>query len=168
MFDNGEILDANRVGEVNEGVRVLMSGLDTGTPRSASGGPLGLMRWRRSMPPLPYACERVQFNAPIGTFAITWRRRLPTYVCRDKRTVARWYAAYGLRKTMIAAQSRVSIPHRVRRICRRARCTLAELEVIQCLGGNGYINEYPTGRILRDAKVFLLKSAPATTRSGAC
>ena len=68
VFDNCEIPDANRVGEVNEGVRVLMSGLDT-ERLVLSGGPIGLMQAAIDAA-LPYVRERKQFNAPIGTFGL--------------------------------------------------------------------------------------------------
>jgi isovaleryl-CoA dehydrogenase len=147
VFDNCEIPDANRVGEVNEGVRVLMSGLDT-ERLVLSGGPLGLMQAAMDAT-LPYVRERKQFNAPIGTFGIMQAK------IADMYTALQSSRAYAY---MVAQDYDRGIKSRID----PASCLLhastssvqVALEAIQALGGNGYINEYPTGRILRDAKLY--------------
>ncbi len=147
VFDNCEIPDANRVGEVNEGVRVLMSGLDT-ERLVLSGGPLGLMQAALDAS-LPYVRERKQFNAPIGTFGIMQAKIADMYTLLQS---SRAYAYMVAQDYDRGRKSRID----------PASCLLhastsavhVALEAIQCLGGNGYINEYPTGRILRDAKLY--------------
>ncbi len=147
VFDNCEIPDANRVGEVNEGVRVLMSGLDT-ERLVLSGGPIGLMQAALDAA-LPYVRERKQFNAPIGTFGIMQAKIADMYTSLQS---SRAYAY------MVAQNYDQNIKSRID----PASCLLhasqsavqVALEAIQALGGNGYINEYPVGRILRDAKLY--------------
>jgi isovaleryl-CoA dehydrogenase len=147
VFDNCEIPDANRVGEVNEGVRVLMKGLDT-ERLVLSGGPLGLMQAAMDAA-LPYVRERKQFNAPIGTFGIMQAK------IADMYTMLQSSRAYAY---MVAQDYDRGVKSRID----PASCLLhasqsavhVALDAIQALGGNGYINEYPTGRILRDAKLY--------------
>ncbi|MDE2270572.1 MAG: isovaleryl-CoA dehydrogenase [Xanthomonadaceae bacterium] len=147
VFEDCEIPDENRVGEVNEGVRVLMSGLDT-ERLVLSGGPIGLMQAAIDVT-LPYVRERKQFNAPIGTFEIMQAKVADMYTALQS---ARAYAY------MVAQQFDANVKSRID----PASCLLlasrnavhVALEAIQSLGGNGYINEYPTGRILRDAKLY--------------
>jgi isovaleryl-CoA dehydrogenase len=147
VFADCEIPDENRVGEVNEGVRVLMRGLDT-ERLVLSGGPLGLMQAAMDAT-LPYVRERKQFNAPIGTFGIMQAKLADMYTALQS---SRAYAY------MVAADYDRGVKSRID----PASCLLhasqsavqVALEAIQALGGNGYINEYPTGRILRDAKLY--------------
>jgi len=147
VFDNCQIPDANRVGEINEGVRVLMSGLDT-ERLVLTGGPLGLMQAALDAA-LPYVRERKQFNAPIGTFGIMQAKIADMYTYLQS---SRAYAYMVAQDYDRGHKSRID----------PASCLLhastsavqVALEAIQCLGGNGYINEYPTGRILRDAKLY--------------
>jgi isovaleryl-CoA dehydrogenase len=147
VFENCEIPDANRVGEVDEGVRVLMSGLDT-ERLVLSGGPLGLMQAALDVT-LPYIRERKQFNAPIGTFEIMQAK------VADMYTALQSSRAFAY---MVAQQFDAGVKSRID----PASCLLnasvnavqVALEAIQALGGNGYINEYPAGRIMRDAKLY--------------
>jgi isovaleryl-CoA dehydrogenase len=147
VFENCEIPAENIVGEVNEGVRVLMSGLDT-ERLVLSGGPLGLMQASLDLA-LPYVRERKQFNAPIGTFGVMQAKIADMYT---KLQSSRGFAY------MVAQQFDNGVKSRID----PAACLLnasqnavqVALEAIQTLGGNGYINEYPAGRLLRDAKLY--------------
>ncbi|MET0331436.1 MAG: isovaleryl-CoA dehydrogenase [Dyella sp.] len=147
VFENCEIPAENVVGEVNEGVRVLMSGLDT-ERLVLSGGPIGLMQAALDIA-LPYVRERKQFNAPIGTFGMMQAKIADMYT---KLQSSRGFAY------MVAQQ----FDNKVRSRIDPAACLLnastnavqVALEAIQTLGGNGYINEYPAGRLLRDAKLY--------------
>jgi len=147
VFENCEIPAVNIVGEVNEGVRVLMSGLDT-ERLVLSGGPIGLMQAALDLT-LPYVRERKQFNAPIGTFEIMQAKVADMYTALQS---SRGFAY------MVAQQFDAGIKSRVD----PAACLLnassnavkVALEAIQSLGGNGYINEFPAGRLLRDAKLY--------------
>jgi isovaleryl-CoA dehydrogenase len=147
VFEDCEIPAENIVGEVNEGVRVLMSGLDT-ERLVLSGGPIGLMQAALDLT-LPYVRERKQFNAPIGTFEIMQAKVADMYTALQS---SRGFAY------MVAQQFDAGIKSRVD----PAACLLnastnavkVALEAIQSLGGNGYINEFPAGRLLRDAKLY--------------
>ena len=147
VFDNCEIPAENIVGEVNEGVRVLMGGLDT-ERLVLSGGPIGIMQAAVDLV-LPYVRERKQFNAPIGTFGIMQAKVADMYTSLQS---SRAYAYMVAQDYDRGHKSRID----------PASCLLhastsavqVALEAIQALGGNGYINEYPTGRILRDAKLY--------------
>ena len=147
VFDNCEIPDENRVGEVNEGVRVLMSGLDT-ERLVLSGGPLGLMQAALDAA-LPYVRERKQFNAPIGTFGIMQAKIADMYTALQS---SRAYAYMVAQDYDRGVKSRIDPASCLLHASQSA--VQVALEAIQALGGNGYINEYPTGRILRDAKLY--------------
>ncbi|MGH8124114.1 MAG: acyl-CoA dehydrogenase family protein, partial [Rudaea sp.] len=147
VFDNCEIPDANRIGEVNEGVRVLMSGLDT-ERLVLSGGPIGLMQCALDIA-LPYVRERKQFNAPIGTFGIMQAKIADMYTSLQS---SRAYAYIVAQDFDRGIKSRIDPASCLLNASQNA--VKVALEAIQALGGNGYINEYPTGRILRDAKLY--------------
>ena len=147
VFEDCEIPEENIVGEVNEGVRVLMSGLDT-ERLVLSGGPIGLMQSALDLA-LPYVRERKQFNAPIGTFGVMQAKIADMYT---RLQSSRGFAY------MVAQQFDNGVKSRID----PAACLLnasvnavhVALEAIQTLGGNGYINEFPAGRLLRDAKLY--------------
>jgi len=147
VFDSCEIPDANRVGEVNEGVRVLMKGLDT-ERLVLSGGPLGLMQAAMDSA-LPYVRERKQFNAPIGTFGIMQAKIADMYTMLQS---SRAYAYMVAQDYDRGVKSRIDPASCLLHASQSA--VQVALDAIQALGGNGYINEYPTGRILRDAKLY--------------
>ncbi len=147
VFEDCEIPDENRVGEVDEGVRVLMSGLDT-ERLVLSGGPIGLMQASLELA-LPYVRERKQFNAPIGTFGLMQAKIADMYTALQS---SRAFAYQVARDYDAGRKSRID----------PAACLLhastsavqVALEAIQALGGNGYINEFAAGRLLRDAKLY--------------
>ncbi len=147
LFENCRIPDSQRVGEVNGGVKILMSGLNT-ERLVLSGGPIGIMQAAMDQA-LPYVRERKQFNSPIGSFGIMQAK------VADMYTMLQSSRAYTYR---IAEEYDNGVESRID----PASCLLkssenavkVSLEAIQCLGGNGYINEYPTGRLLRDAKLY--------------
>jgi len=147
VFDNCEIPDENRIGEVNEGVRVLMSGLDT-ERLVLSGGPLGLMQAALDAT-LPYVRERKQFNAPIGTFGLMQGKIADMYTALQS---SRAYAYLVAQNYDAGVKSRIDPASCLLHASQNA--VQVALEAIQALGGNGYINEYPAGRILRDAKLY--------------
>jgi len=147
VFEDCEIPDANRVGEVNEGVRVLMSGLDT-ERLVLSGGPIGLMQAALDLT-LPYVRERKQFNAPIGTFGLMQGKIADMYTALQS---SRAYAYTVAQNYDAGIKSRIDPASCLLHASRNA--VQVALEAIQALGGNGYINEFPAGRILRDAKLY--------------
>jgi len=147
VFEDCEIPDENRVGEVNEGVRVLMSGLDT-ERLVLSGGPIGLMQAALDIA-LPYVRERKQFNAPIGTFGIMQAKIADMYTALQSSRAFAYQVAADFDR---GVKSRIDPAACLLNASRNA--VNVALEAIQALGGNGYINEFPTGRILRDAKLY--------------
>jgi len=147
VFENCEIPDENRVGEVNEGVRVLMSGLDT-ERLVLSGGPIGLMQAAMDIT-MPYVRERKQFNAPIGTFGIMQAKIADMYTLLQS---SRAYAYVVAQDFDRGIKSRIDPASCLLHASQSA--VQVALEAIQAMGGNGYINEYPAGRILRDAKLY--------------
>lgn len=147
VFENCEIPAENIVGQVNEGVRVLMSGLDT-ERLVLSGGPIGLMQAAIDIA-LPYSRERKQFNAPIGTFGIMQAKIADMYTALQS---SRAYAYMVAQDFDRGIKSRIDPAACLLNASQNA--VKVALEAIQTLGGNGYINEYPTGRLLRDAKLY--------------
>ena len=149
VFEDCEIPAENVLGEVHNGVRVLMSGLNT-ERLVLTGGPLGLMQAALDLA-LPYVRERRQFDAPIGTFELMQAKIADMYTALQS---SRAFAYQVARDFDAGHASRVDA----------AACLLhateaavqVGLEAIQALGGNGYINEFPAGRILRDAKLYAI------------
>ncbi|MCK9367596.1 MAG: isovaleryl-CoA dehydrogenase [Metallibacterium scheffleri] len=149
VFDNCVIPDANRIGEVNEGVRVLMSGLDS-ERLVLSGGPIGLMQSALDIT-LPYVRERKQFNAPIGTFELMQAKIADMYTALQS---SRAYAYMVAQQFDRKQRSRIDPASCL--LLASENAVQVALEAIQALGGNGYINDYPAGRILRDAKLYAI------------
>ena len=157
IFQDCEVPAENVLGEVGRGVNVLMSGLDYERAVLAAG-PLGIMQACMDAV-LPYVHERKQFGQAIGEFQIMQAKLADMYT------------------TMNAAKAYV---YAVARSCDRGRTTRKDaagailfaaekatwmaLESIQCLGGNGYINDYPTGRLLRDAKLYEIGAGTSEIR----
>ena len=147
VFENCEIPTENVLGEVNNGVKVLMSGLNT-ERLVLSGGPIGLMQAALDMT-LPYVRERRQFDAAIGTFGLMQGKIADMYTALQSSRAF----AYAVAQAYDAGQrSRVDAASCLLHASEAA--VQVTLEAIQALGGNGYINEYATGRLLRDAKLY--------------
>ncbi len=149
VFENCHIPDENVLGEVHQGVKVLMSGLNT-ERLVLSGGPLGLMQAALDIA-LPYVRERRQFDEPIGTFGLMQGKIADMYTALQS---SRAYAYQVARDYDAGHKSRVDAASCLLHASEAA--VQVALEGIQALGGNGYINEYPTGRILRDAKLYAI------------
>ncbi|MBT8136346.1 MAG: acyl-CoA dehydrogenase family protein [Gammaproteobacteria bacterium] len=157
VFDNCEIPDANRLGDVDRGVYILMRGLDS-ERLVLSGGPIGIMQACMDSV-LPYVQERKQFGRPIGSFGMMQGKLADMYTALQAarafayRTAEQFDRGEPTRQDaaavlLLASQSAVQVA----------------LEAIQCLGGNGYINEYPTGRLLRDAKLYEIGAGTSEIR----
>jgi isovaleryl-CoA dehydrogenase len=147
LFDGCRVPATNVLGEVGGGAQVLMSGLDYERVVLA-GGPLGLMRAALDLI-VPYLHERTQFGQPIGEFQLMQAK------------LADLYAAFNAARAYAYAVARACDAGRTSRFDAAACLMLASesgvraaLEAIQALGGNGYINDYPAGRLLRDAKLY--------------
>ena len=157
VFQDCEVPAENVLGEVGRGAAVLMSGLDYERAVLAAG-PLGIMQAALDVV-LPYVHERRQFGRAIGEFQLMQGKIADMYT------------------TMNAAKSYV---YTVARACDRGgvtrkdaagailyaaeKATWMALEAIQCLGGNGYTNDYPTGRLLRDAKLYEIGAGTSEIR----
>ena len=149
VFEDCEIPAENVLGEVNQGVKVLMRGLDT-ERLVLTGGPLGLMQAAMDIA-LPYVRERKQFDAAIGTFGIMQAKIADMYTALQS---SRAFAYQVGRDFDAGHRSRVDAASCLLHASEAA--VQVALEAIQTLGGNGYINEYATGRILRDAKLYAI------------
>ncbi|MCR9060497.1 MAG: isovaleryl-CoA dehydrogenase [Rhodobacteraceae bacterium] len=157
VFQDCEVPEENVLGEVGKGVNVLMSGLDYERAVLAAGS-VGIMQAAMDVV-VPYVHEREQFGQPIGTFQLVQGKVADMYV------------------TMNATKSYV---YAVAKACDRGETTREDaagailyaaenatkvaLDAIQLLGGNGYINEYPTGRLLRDAKLYEIGAGTSEIR----
>ena len=147
VFDDCRVPAENLVGTENGGVRVLMSGLDYERVVLA-GGSLGLMAAALDLV-LPYIRERRQFGQPVGTFELMQGK------------IADMYAALNAARAYVYAVARACDACTARRrdaasciLFAAERATHMALDAIQALGGNGYINDYAAGRLLRDAKLY--------------
>ncbi len=149
VFENCQIPQENVLGEVDQGVKVLMSGLNT-ERLVLTGGPIGLMQAALDIA-LPYTRERRQFDAPIGTFGIMQAKLADMYTALQSSRAYAYMVAMDYDR---GVKSRID-PASCLLHASEAAVQVA-LEAIQTLGGNGYINEYPAGRILRDAKLYAI------------
>jgi len=157
VFRDCEVPAENVLGEVGRGARVLMSGLDYERVVLA-GGPLGIM-WACLDVVVPYVHDRHQFGAPIGTFELMQAKLADMYTCASSCSayvyaVAR--AADAGKTTRMDAAGCILLASE--------RATQMALEAIQALGGNGYINDYPAGRLLRDAKLYEIGAGTSEIR----
>jgi isovaleryl-CoA dehydrogenase len=147
VFEDCEVPEENVLGRVGEGVKVLMSGLDYERAVLAAGS-LGIMQACMDVV-IPYVHERKQFGQPIGTFQIMQAKLADMYTIMN---AARAYV-YAVAKACDRGQTtRKDAAGAI--LFASEKATWMALEAIQCLGGNGYINDYPTGRLLRDAKLY--------------
>ncbi len=147
VFEDCEVPDDNVLGKPGEGVKILMSGLDYERAVLAAGS-LGIMQACMDVV-IPYVHERRQFGQPIGTFQIMQGKLADMYTTMN---AARAYV-YAVAKACDRGQTtRKDAAGAIMFASEKA--TWMALEAIQCLGGNGYINDYPTGRLLRDAKLY--------------
>jgi isovaleryl-CoA dehydrogenase len=157
VFQDCEVPEENVLGKLNEGVKVLMSGLDYERV-VLSAGPLGLMQAAMDVV-LPYIHERKQFDQPIGSFQIMQAK------------IADMYVTMNAAKSYVYAVAKACDEGRTTRedaagaiLFSSEKATWLALEAIQCLGGNGYINDFPTGRILRDAKLYEIGAGTSEIR----
>jgi len=157
VFEDCEVPQENALGAIGNGVNVLMSGLDYERVVLAAG-PLGLMQACMDVV-LPYVHDRKQFGQPIGQFQLMQGK------------IADMYVAMNAAKAYVYAVARACDAGRTTRedaagaiLYAAERATWMSLEAIQCLGGNGYINDFPTGRLLRDAKLYEIGAGTSEIR----
>jgi len=147
VFEDCFVPDGNLLGRPGGGVEILMSGLDY-ERLVLTGGPLGLMRAALDLI-VPYLHDRQQFGRPIGSFQLMQAKLADLYAaCNASRAYA-----YAVARACDAGRT-TRYDAAACLLVASENATRAGLEAIQVLGGNGYINEYPAGRILRDAKLY--------------
>jgi isovaleryl-CoA dehydrogenase len=157
IFEDCEVPEENVLGQVNGGAAVLMSGLDYERIVLA-GGPLGIMQACLDTA-LPYMHEREQFGRPIGTFQLMQGKLADMYTTMN---ACRSYVYFTARASDRGETTRQDAAGCLLYAAERA--TWMALEAIQTLGGNGYINDYPTGRLLRDAKLYEIGAGTSEIR----
>ncbi|ASY65593.1 Isovaleryl-CoA dehydrogenase (plasmid) [Sinorhizobium sojae CCBAU 05684] len=157
IFRDCEVPEENVLGNVGEGVKVLMSGLDYERV-VLSAGPLGIMAACLDVV-VPYLHERTQFGQPIGEFQLMQGKLADMYVTMN--------AARAYVYAVAAACDRGETARKDAAGCilyAAERATAMALEAIQALGGNGYTNDFPAGRLLRDAKLYEIGAGTSEIR----
>jgi isovaleryl-CoA dehydrogenase len=157
VFEDCEVPAENVLGSVGQGVSVLMSGLDYERVVLAAG-PLGIMQACLDVV-IPYLHERRQFGQPIGAFQLMQGKLADMYVAAN---AAKAYVYSVARACDAGKTTREDAAGAILYAAERA--TAVALDAIQCLGGNGYINDYPTGRLLRDAKLYEIGAGTSEIR----
>jgi|TARA_R110002126_G_scaffold272886_1_gene417170 isovaleryl-CoA dehydrogenase len=157
VFDQCEVPEANVLGEVNRGVGVLMRGLDYERTVLAAG-PLGIMQACLDLV-LPYVHQRKQFNQPIGTFQLMQGKLADMYTDLNAARSYLYAVARACDAGLVTRKDSASVI-----LYTSERATQMALQTIQILGGNGYINEYPAGRLLRDAKLYEIGAGTSEIR----
>jgi len=147
IFQDCEVPEENVLGGVGRGVKVLMSGLDY-ERLVLSGGPVGIMQACMDTV-LPYVHEREQFGAPIGNFQLMQGKLADMYTTMNACKAYAYAVAKACDRGDTTRMDSAGVI-----LYTAEKATWMALEAIQCLGGNGYINDYPTGRLLRDAKLY--------------
>jgi isovaleryl-CoA dehydrogenase len=157
IFEDCEIPAENVLGKVDEGVKVLMSGLDYERTVLAAG-PLGIMQACLDVV-VPYVHERKQFGQPIGEFQLIQGKLADMYTSMNA------CKAYVYAVAKACDRGRTARKDAAGAILYAAeKATACALDAIQLLGGNGYINDYPTGRLLRDAKLYEIGAGTSEIR----
>ncbi len=157
VFEDCEVPEENVLGTVGKGVNVLMSGLDYERTVLAAG-PVGIMQACMDVV-LPYIHERKQFGQPIGSFQLMQGKIADMYVAMN---ATRAYVYAVAKACDRGATTREDAAGAILYAAEKA--TWMALEAIQTLGGNGYINDYPTGRLLRDAKLYEIGAGTSEIR----
>jgi len=157
VFEDCEVPEENVLSEVGRGANVLMSGLDYERAVLAAG-PIGIMQACMDVV-MPYVHERKQFGQPIGTFQLVQGKIADMYTTMN---ASRAYV-YAVAKACDRGETtREDAAGAILYAAEKA--TQCALDAIQLLGGNGYINDYPTGRLLRDAKLYEIGAGTSEIR----
>jgi isovaleryl-CoA dehydrogenase len=157
VFEDCEVPEDNILGQLNQGVSVLMSGLDYERV-VLSGGPLGIMQACLDVV-VPYLHERQQFGQPIGEFQLMQAKLADMYTTLNACRAYVYTVASACDRAQIARKDAAGAI-----LYSAEKATAIALEAIQALGANGYVNEYPTGRLLRDAKLFEIGAGTSEIR----
>ncbi|MBV8105979.1 MAG: isovaleryl-CoA dehydrogenase [Hyphomicrobiales bacterium] len=157
VFSDCEVAEENVLGAVGKGVNVLMSGLDYERV-VLSAGPLGLMQAALDVA-LPYVHERKQFGQPIGMFQLVQGKLADMYVTLNASRAYVYAVAKACDRGRTTREDAAGAI-----LCAAERATQVALDAIQILGGNGYTNDYPLGRLLRDAKLYEIGAGTSEIR----
>src|SRR5271166_3670330 len=157
VFEDCEVPEENVLGTVGRGVNVLMSGLDYERAVLAAG-PIGIMQACMDVV-LPYIHDRKQFGQAIGEFQIMQAKIADMYVGMNAAKAYVYTVARGCDDGRITREDAAGVI-----LYAAEKATWMALEAIQALGGNGYINDYPTGRLLRDAKLYEIGAGTSEIR----
>ncbi len=157
VFEHCTVPAENVLGGVGNGARVLMSGLDYERV-VLSGGPLGIMQACMDVV-VPYVHQRQQFGQPIGQFQLMQGKLADMYVALSTAQAYTYAVAQACDRGETTRKDSAGCI-----LYSAEKATWMALEAIQCLGGNGYINEYPTGRLLRDAKLYEIGAGTSEIR----
>jgi isovaleryl-CoA dehydrogenase len=157
VFTDCEVPAENVLGKVDEGVRVLMSGLDYERAVLAAG-PLGIMQACLDAV-IPYVHERKQFGQPIGEFQLIQGKLADMYTNLNACKAYVYAVARACDRGRTARKDAAGVI-----LYAAEKATACALDAIQILGGNGYINDYPTGRLLRDAKLYEIGAGTSEIR----
>lgn len=157
FFDDVEVPEDNVLGQVNGGVKVLMSGLDYERVVLA-GGPVGIMQACLDVV-LPYVHDRKQFGQSIGQFQLIQGKVADLYTGLNASRAYLYAVAQACDRGETTRKDAAGVI-----LYTAEKATQMALEAIQILGGNGYINEYPTGRLLRDAKLYEIGAGTSEIR----
>jgi len=157
VFIDCEVPEENIMGGLNQGVNVLMSGLDYERAVLAAGA-IGIMQACMDVV-IPYVHEREQFGKPIGTFQLMQGKLADMYTIMNAAKSYIYTVAKACDRGETARKDAAGAI-----LFAAEKATWMSLEAIQVLGGNGYINEYPTGRLLRDAKLYEIGAGTSEIR----
>ena len=157
VFEDCEVPEDNVLGQVGKGVSVLMSGLDYERAVLAAG-PLGIMQACMDVV-VPYVHEREQFGKPMGAFQLMQGKLADMYTTMNASKAYVYAVAKACDRGETTRKDAAGAI-----LYAAEKATWMALEAIQCLGGNGYINDYPTGRLLRDAKLYEIGAGTSEVR----
>ncbi|MBV9704466.1 MAG: isovaleryl-CoA dehydrogenase, partial [Methylobacteriaceae bacterium] len=157
VFTDCEVPEENVLGQVGRGVNVLMSGLDYERAVLAAG-PLGIMQAALDAV-LPYVHERKQFGQPIGTFQLVQGKIADMYVAMNACKAYVYAVAKACDRGETTREDAAGAI-----LFAAETATRVTLDAIQLLGANGYTNEYPAGRLLRDAKLYEIGAGTSEIR----
>lgn len=157
VFEDCEVPEENILGVEGAGVSILMSGLDY-ERTVLSGGPLGIMTACMDIV-LPYLHDRIQFGRPIGTFQLMQGKLADMYTAMNACRSYVYSVARACDRGETTRKDSAAVI-----LFAAEKATWMALEAIQCLGGNGYVNDYPTGRLLRDAKLYEIGAGTSEIR----
>ena len=157
LFEDCEVPEENVLGKVGKGVNVLMSGLDYERAVLAAG-PLGIMQACMDVV-TPYVHERKQFGQPIGAFQLVQGKLADMYVTMNSAKAYVYAVAKACDRNETTREDAAGAI-----LYAAEKATQCALDAIQLLGGNGYINDYPTGRLLRDAKLYEIGAGTSEIR----